>query len=164
MVIRDMNNHNVGFIDSMRWFGNGYSAAGAVNSRWYMSLQGGAGYNTQLAGNGGFPNYGADKYWVFVSKGGFGTMPYVKEVGGSGTMARLERGSTGEGRTGYAGSDNNQITFFGGSPHNNSIANVSGGSNNEGSWKIDVAAVAVYPSSMGTVEQVAADFATVIGS
>ena len=60
MVIRDMNNHNVGFIDSMRWFGNGYSAAGAVNSRWYMSLQGGAGYNTQLAGNGGFPNYGAD--------------------------------------------------------------------------------------------------------
>ena len=164
MVIRDMNNHNVGFIDNMRWFGNSYYVAGAVNSRWYMSLQGGAGYNTQLAGNGGFPSYGADKYWVFVSKGGFGTTPYVKEVGGSGTMARLERGSTGEGRTGYAGSANNQITFFGGSPHNNSIANVAGGSNNEGAWKIDVAAVAVYPSSLGTVEEVAADFASFISA
>ena len=77
-------------------------------------------------------------------------------------MARLERGSTGEGRTGYAGSANNQITFFGGSPHNNSIANVSGGNNNEGPWKIDVAAVAVYPASLGTVEEVAADFASFI--
>ena len=164
MIIRDASNHNIGFIDRMRQFYNSYYVAGAVNSRRNTKVMGGSGYNTQLAGGGGFPEYGADKYWVFVSKGGFGTITYIKEVGGSGTMARLEGTSTGEGRTGYIGGDNNQITFFGGSPHNNSIANVSGGNNNEGSWKIDVAAVAVYQESFGTVEQVAADFATVIGS
>ena len=167
MIIRDDDNYNIGFIESMRRFHNSYGSTGAINSRTQMRLRGNNGsgtYNQNLAGGGGFPNYGSNKYWVYVIDSSNASVVWVKEVGGSGLLAQLQPTGTGEGRTGYAGSADNQITFFGGSPHNNSIANVSGGSNNEGSWKIDVAAVAVYPGSFGNGGAVASDFASVIAS
>ena len=167
MIIRDDDNYNIGFIESMRRFHNGYGVTGAVNTRTQMQLRGNNGsgtYNQHLTSGGGFPNYGSDKYWVYVIDSSNASVVWVKEVGGSGLLAQLQNTGGGEGRTGFAGSADNQITFFGGSPHNNSIANVSGGSNNEGAWKIDVAAVAVYPGSFGNGGVVATDFASVIAS
>ena len=167
MIIRDDDNYNIGFIESMRRFHNVYGSTGAVNSRTQMRLRGNNGfgtYNQNLAGGGGFPSYGSNKYWVYVIDSSNASVVWVKEVGGSGLLAQLQPTGTGEGRTGFAGSADNQITFFGGSPHNNSIANVSGGNNNEGAWKIDVAAVAVYPVSFGNGGVVASDFASVIAS
>tara|TARA_A100001015_G_scaffold291550_1_gene365868 strand:- start:52 stop:1386 length:1335 start_codon:yes stop_codon:yes gene_type:complete len=167
MIIRDDDNYNIAFIERMRRFHNSYGATGAVNSRTQMRLLGNNGsgtYNQVLANQAGFPNYGSNKYWVYVIDSSNASVVWVKEVGGSGLLAQLQPTGGGEGRTGFAGSADNQITFFGGSPHNNSIANVSGGSNNEGAWKIDVAAVAVYPGSFGNGGVVATDFASVIAS
>ena len=59
------------------------------------------------------------------------------------------------------------VSFFTKSKNNfNSafLSGVSGGSGNHSIWKIDVAAVAVYPISFGGGDAVIADFASVIGA
>lgn len=169
MSIRDKNGVTINFIDGMRRFQSN------VRHRMelYTSNDGGSTFTNkrgrfELAdlseyGAAG-TNYTNDKYIVFAIDSSNASVVWCKEVGGNGLIFQLKPASTGEGRTQFNSNANNMITFFGGAPHQVTIPGVAGGSNNEGAWKIDVAAVAVYPESFGDGAAVITDFASFISA
>ena len=171
MSIRDKNGTTINFIDGMQRF----QSNTIHEMNMYTSNDGGNSFNnsrgnypyadlTEYGHPGAGTNYMQDKYIIYAIDSTNASLIWCKEVGGNGLAFQLKPNWSGSGRTQFYSNANNMITFFGGAPHVYTIPGVSGGSGNHSIWKIDVAAVAVYPISFGGGDAVIADFASVIGA
>ena len=171
MSIRDKNGTTINFINGMQRFQSNV----IHEMNMFTSNDGGSSFTN---GRGNYPyadlseyghpgagsDYMQDKYIVYAIDSSNASVIWCKEVGGNGLAFQLKPNFSGAGRTQFNSNADNMITFFGGAPHVYTIPGVSGGSGNHSVWKVDVAAVAVYPISFGGGNAVTADFASVIGS